>query len=165
MALTVMPIIAKKEQGEFDLFEAVMDSLKSNKMDMQDGDVIVISSKYVSNSQGRLITLDNVVPSQEGVLLSKKYQIKPKIAEVVLRESDFVFGGITGFVITSSDNIMAPNAGIDKSNAKDGTIILYPNNPYQIAEELRRKIFLEKAIHVGIILVDSRLMPARVGTT
>ena len=132
-------------------------------MDLQNDDVIVISS-YVSNSQGRLITLDEVIPSQE-VLLSKKYQIKPKIAEVVLRESDFVFGGISGFVITSSDNIMAPNAGIIKSNAKEGTIILYPNNPYQMAEELKEKFFLEKSIHVGIILVDSRLMPARVGTT
>ena len=44
----------------------------------------------------------------------------PKIAEVILRESDVIFGGISGFVITSSDNIMAPNAGIDKSNAKKG---------------------------------------------
>ena len=165
MALTVMPSVAKKEQGKFDLFKAITDSLKSNKMDLQNGDVLVISSKYVSNSQGRLITLDEVTPSEAGFLLSKKYQIKPKIAEVVLRESDFVFGGITGFVITSSDNIMAPNAGIDKSNAKNGTIILYPNNPYQICEELKRKIFLEKSIRVGIILVDSRLMPARVGTT
>ena len=160
-----MPVLAKKEQGKFDLFDAIMNSLKSNKMDLKEGDVLVISSKYVSNSQGRLITLDDVNASKEGLLLSKKYQIKPKIAEIVLRESDFVFGGITGFVITSSDDIMAPNAGIDKSNAKNGTIILYPNNPYQVAEELKRKIFLEKSVHVGIILVDSRLMPARVGTT
>ena len=165
MPLTVMPVLAKKEQGKFDLFDAIMNSLKSNKMDLQEGDVLVISSKYVSNSQGRLITLNDVNASKEGLSLSKKYQIKPKIAEIVLRESDFVFGGITGFVITSSDNIMAPNAGIDKSNAKNGTIILYPNNPYQVAEELKRKIFLEKSVHVGIILVDSRLMPARVGTT
>ena len=164
MALTVMPIIAKKENGEFDLYEKIMDSLKSSKISLEDGDVLVISSKYVSNAQGRLITLDNVVASKEGIVLSKKYQIKPKIAEVVIRESDFIFGGITGFVITSSDNIMAPNAGIDKSNAKNGTIILYPNNPYQTAEELKRKIFLDKLIHVGIIIVDSRLMPARVGT-
>ena len=165
MALTVMPILAKKEYGEFDLYDKIMDSLKSSKISLEDGDVLVISSKYVSNSQGRLINLENIVASKEGIALSKKYQIKPKIAEVVLRESDFVFGGITGFVITSSDNIMAPNAGIDKSNAKNGTVILYPNNPYQIAEELKRKIFLDKLFHVGIIIVDSRLMPARVGTT
>ncbi|MDX1533070.1 MAG: coenzyme F420-0:L-glutamate ligase [Nitrosopumilaceae archaeon] len=165
MALTVLPITAKKEQEVFDLYAAIMDALKLNNMDLKDGDVLVISSKYVSFSQGRLVSLENIIPSKEGFSLSKKYQLQPKIAEVVLRESDFVFGGITGFVITSSDNIMAPNAGIDKSNAKDGMVILYPINPYQIAEEIKRKIFLEKLIHVGIIFVDSRLMPARVGTT
>ncbi len=165
MAFTVFPITAKKQQGMFDLYDAIMDSLKLNKMDLKEGDVLVISSKYVSFSQGRLVSLDSVIPSNDGLSLAKKYQLQPKIAEIVLRESDFVFGGITGFVITSSDDIMAPNAGIDKSNAKDGTVILYPMNPYLIAEELKRKIFLEKLIHVGIIFVDSRLMPARVGTT
>jgi F420-0:gamma-glutamyl ligase len=60
---------------------------------------------------------------------------------------------------------MAPNAGIDKSNAKKGKAILYPTNPYLIAEQIRRKIFLKSLIHVGIILVDSRLMPARIGTS
>ncbi|MBT8243568.1 MAG: coenzyme F420-0:L-glutamate ligase, partial [Nitrosopumilus sp.] len=78
---------------------------------------------------------------------------------------DKIFGGIGGFVITSSDNILAPNAGIDKSNARKGRAILYPSNPYQTAEEIRRKIFLKFFIHVGIILVDSRLMPARIGTS
>ncbi len=91
--------------------------------------------------------------------------MKPKIAEVIIRESDVIFGGISGFVITSSDNIMAPNAGIDKSNAKKGKVILYPEDPYLVAEQIRRKIFLKHLVHVGIIIVDSRLMPARVGTT
>ncbi|MFB5607129.1 MAG: coenzyme F420-0:L-glutamate ligase, partial [Candidatus Nitrosomaritimum yanchengensis] len=65
----------------------------------------------------------------------------------------------------SSNNIMAPNAGIDKSNARKNQVILYPNKPYLIAEQIRRKIFLKFLIHVGIILVDSRLMPARIGTS
>ena len=61
---------------------------------------------------------------------------------------------------------MAPNAGIDKSNAKKGKLILYPKNHSKLAEEqLRRKIFWNLSIHVGIILVDSRLMPARIGTS
>ena len=91
--------------------------------------------------------------------------MKPQFAEVIIRESDKIFGGISGFVISSSDNILAPNAGIDKSNAKKGKVILYPNDPYLVAEQLRRKIFLKYLVHVGIIIVDSRLMPARVGTT
>ena len=91
--------------------------------------------------------------------------MKPEIAEIILRETDKIFGGIAGFVITSSENIMAPNGGIDKSNAQKDQVILYPKNPFLIAEQIRRKIFLKFLIHVGIILVDSRLMPARVGTS
>ena len=165
MTLTVSAITAKRQNEKFDILEAIESSLQKNKIVLENGDVLVISSKYVSNSQGRLIDLEKVNASRDGMRLSEKFQIKPKIAEVILRESDVIFGGISGFVITSSDNIMAPNAGIDKSNAKKGKVILYPEEPYQIAEQIRRKIFLKYFVHVGVIIVDSRLMPARVGTT
>ena len=165
MALTVFPVKAERKNEKFDIFETVVDTLRKNKQQLQDGDVLVISSKYVSNSQGRLVNIENVKSSEQGKLVSKKFQIKPKIAEVIVRESDVIFGGVSGFVITSSDDILAPNAGIDKSNAKKGKIILYPEDPFLIAEQIKRKIFLKYLIHVGIIIVDSRLMPARVGTT
>ena len=165
MPLTVFPLVATRKRGEFDVFEALLETLENNHENIQDGDVVVISTKYISNSQGRIINLDDVIPSVKGNEVSKKFQMNPQIAEVILRESDKIFGGITGFVITSSNNIMAPNAGIDKSNAKKNHAILYPNNPYLIAEQIRRKIFLRFLIHVGIILVDSRLMPARIGTS
>ena len=165
MTLIVSALKAQRQNEKFDIFDAIESSLQKNKIELQNGDVVVISSKYVSNSQGRLIDLEKVNASKDGMKLSEKFQIKPKIAEVILRESDIIFGGIAGFVITSSDNIMAPNAGIDKSNAKKGKVILYPEGPYQISEQIRRKIFLKYFVHVGIIIVDSRLMPARVGTT
>lgn len=165
MQLTVLPLLADRMSEKFDVFEAFLNTLGKNKVELQDGDVIVISTKYISNSQGRIMDLDKISTSEEGLDVSKKYQLRPEIAEVIIRESDKIFGGIGGFVITSSDNIMAPNAGIDKSNAKKGMVILYPENPYLVAEQLRRKIFLKMSIHVGVILVDSRLMPARIGTS
>ena len=165
MQLTVLPLLAERKEQKFDVFEVFLETLEKNNAKLQDGDVIVISTKYISNSQGRLIDVDKIKISDEGKEVSDKFQLKPEIAEVIIRESDKIFGGIGGFVITSADNIMAPNAGIDKSNAKKGRVILYPNNPYQIAEQIRRKIFLKMLIHVGVILVDSRLMPARVGTS
>ncbi|MFZ9005516.1 MAG: coenzyme F420-0:L-glutamate ligase [Nitrosopumilaceae archaeon] len=165
MPLTVSPLVSTRKRGEFDVFEALLETLKNNHEKIQEGDVLVISTKYISNSQGRIVNTNNIRPSKKGKEISKKFQIKPQIAEIVLRESDKIFGGITGFVITSSDNIMAPNAGIDKSNAKKDQVILYPNNPFLIAEELRRKIFLRFSVHIGVILVDSRLMPARIGTS
>lgn len=165
MGLTVLAIKTEKRDSVFDLYQVILEAINKNDLTLQDGDVLVISSKFVSNAQGRIIDINRVKPSKHGIKISEKYQIQPQVSEIILRESDFIFGGIAGFVITSADNIMAPNAGIDKSNAKKGRIILYPNNPYKIAEELRRKIFLNMQIHVGVIIVDSRLMPARVGTT
>ena len=165
MSLTVFPLVATRQREKFDVFEALLETLNNNHENIQEGDVVVISTKYISNSQGRIVDLDDIRPSKKGNEISKKFQLNPQISEVILRESDKIFGGITGFVITSSDNIMAPNAGIDKSNAKKNQVILYPNRPYLIAEQIRRKIFLKFLIHVGIILVDSRLMPARIGTS
>jgi len=165
MPLEVFPITVGKKEDKFDIFEVLIESLEKNKIKLLDGDILVISTKFVSNSQGRLIDLPKIRTSEEGIMISKKFQIKPQIAEVVLRESDVIFGGIAGFVITSSDNVLAPNAGIDKSNAQNGKVILYPKQPYLLAEQIRRKIFLKFLIHVGIILVDSRLMPARIGTS
>ena len=152
-------------EGKFDVFETLLETLEKNNLKLIDGDVLVISTKYISNSQGRIIDLQKIKISDKGTDISKKFQLKPAIAEVIIRESDKIFGGIGGFVITSSDNIMAPNAGIDKSNAKRDKIILYPVNPFLVAEQIRRKIFLKLFIHVGIILADSRLMPARIGTS
>ncbi|MDH5463227.1 MAG: coenzyme F420-0:L-glutamate ligase [Nitrosopumilus sp.] len=165
MNLTVIPLLAERMELEFDVFDALSNTLAKNNTELQEGDVIVISTKYISNSQGRIVELEKIRVSKQGMRISKEYQLKPEIAEIIVRESDKIFGGIGGFVITSSDNIMAPNAGIDKSNAKRGRAILYPKDPYLIAEQIRRKIFLRLFIHVGIILVDSRLMPARIGTS
>jgi coenzyme F420-0:L-glutamate ligase len=165
VSLTVLPLFSERKRDRFDIFEALTETLDKNNERLQEGDVIVISTKYISNAQGRIIDLNNVKASIKGIDVSKKFQIKAEIAEIILRESDKIFGGISGFVITSADNIMAPNAGIDKSNVKKGNIVLYPKDPYIIAEQIRRKIFLKFSIHVGVILVDSRLMPVRIGTS
>ena len=164
MTLTVIPLKARYQKSEFDLFNEITKTLSENRVLLENGDVIVISSKYIASSQGRILDIGKVTVSENANHVSKKYKMDPKFVEIVLRESDKIFGGISGFIITSSDNILAPNAGIDKSNSNGTRLILYPENPYQIAEILKRKIFFDYSVHVGIIITDSRLMPARVGT-
>jgi coenzyme F420-0:L-glutamate ligase len=165
MSLSVSALLSERKNGKFDVFEALLETIEKNKVKLQENDVLVISTKYISNSQGRIINSNNIKVSKKGSIISKKFQIKPEIAEIILRETDKIFGGIAGFVITSAENIMAPNGGIDKSNAKKDQVILYPKNPFLIAEQIRRKVFLKFLIHIGVILVDSRLMPGRVGTS
>lgn len=164
MSLTVLPVKSTLKKEQFDLFESLVTDLENSGISPLNGDVIVISSKYVANSQGRVLEYNKVVPSIDAEKIGKRFRMKPNMAEIILRESDVIFGGIPGFVITSSDNIMAPNAGIDKSNTKSGTVVLYPNEPYVTAEHLRRKFLLKNNVHLGIIIADSRLMPGRVGT-
>jgi len=163
MSLEVFPVKATRKQGKFDLYNEIKKLVEKNSVPIRHGDVLVISSKYVSNSQGRILDHNSIKPSQKANEKSKKFSINDKLSEVIIRESDIIFGGVSGFVITSSDNIMAPNAGIDKSNSQN-ELILYPHNPYLVAEQIKRKFFLDYNIHVGVIIVDSRLMPARVGT-
>lgn len=164
MPLVVLPLQSTLKKGVFDLFSSISTDLANSNIIPKTNDVLVISSKYVANSQGRILDYKTVVPSIDAVNIGKRFKLRPKIAEIILRESDKLFGGISGFVITASDNIMAPNAGIDKSNTPDGTVVLYPNEPYVIAEHLRRKFLLKYNVHLGIIIADSRLMPGRVGT-
>ena len=164
MALGVFPVKATKKEGKFDLYNEIKKLVKENGISLKECDIIVISSKYISNSQGRILDHNSVKLSENASGLSRKFSINQKLSEVIIRESDVIFGGVSGFVITSSNNIMAPNAGIDKSNSQ-GKLILYPNDPYLIAEQVKRKFFLAYNIHVGVIIVDSRLMPARIGTS
>ncbi len=165
MPLTVIPLRSRRMEGRFDVFGSLLEALGENREALEDGDVVVVSAKLVSNAQGRLVRAAGVRASGDGGRVSRRFRLAPSIAEIILRESDAIFGGVAGFVITSSGGIMAPNAGIDRSNAAEGTVILYPNDPYLAAEQLRRKAFLELRVHVGIVLADSRLMPARVGTS
>ena len=66
---------------------------------LEEGDVIVISTKYISNAQGRIIRhTKNSKTSEKGKKISEKFQLKPEIAEIIIRESDKIFGGIGGFV-------------------------------------------------------------------
>ena len=134
MTLRVIPLKAEYKKSKFDLFDELSKTFSDNKIFLENGDVIVISSKYIANSQGRILDTNSVSTSDYADYLSKRFRMKSEFIEVVLRESDKIFGGVSGFLITSSDNILAPNAGIDKSNSNGTRLILYPENPYNVAE-------------------------------
>lgn len=156
MKISAICIPAKMDK--FDLFEALQD------FEYRDGDILVVSSKFVAMSEGRIVKLDTVRPSVDAKRLARRFKMDARLAELVLQESDMIVGGIAGFALAVRKGMMAPNAGIDKSNVPAGHVVLYPKNPFTSAEKLRQK-FAERGINLGIILADSRLMPTRRGTT
>jgi coenzyme F420-0:L-glutamate ligase / coenzyme F420-1:gamma-L-glutamate ligase len=158
--LEVLPIPSSTKRDKFDLF----DSLIASGMKFKNGDIIVISSKFVSMSEGAVLKLSKIKISKKAQVLANRFYMDPKIAEITIRESDYIFGGLPGFLLSIRDGMIAPNAGIDKSNVPPGFVIIYPNDAFKTAEYLRLKFLLEYRIRVGIVIADSRLMPTRIGT-
>lgn len=155
--MEIFSIRVPAKWGRFDLLEAL-------KFDFSDGDILVLSSKFVAMSEGRVVRLDAVRPGTRARRLAKKFAMDARVAQLVLDESDEIVGGISGFLLAIRKGMIAPNAGIDKSNVPAGYVILYPKNPFKSAQDVRRK-FQEKGVNIGVVLADSRLMPTRRGTT
>jgi coenzyme F420-0:L-glutamate ligase / coenzyme F420-1:gamma-L-glutamate ligase len=132
---------------------------------LRDGDVLVVSSKFVAISEGRVIRLDSVVPSAGAKELASRYRIAAELCELIIRESDEVLGGVTGFILTLRDGLLTPNAGIDKSNVEHGKVVLYPRNSSESASKIVDGIKFRQGIDIGVVISDSRLMPTRRGTT
>ena len=110
--MEILPIkIPKKDEG-FDLFRTIVES----EFQFLADDILVISSKFVSMSERSLIDLKNVKVSKRARALASRFKMDERIAQVTLQESDYVVSGIPGFLLTINDGMIAPNAGIDKSN-------------------------------------------------
>ncbi len=163
--LFVIPVEAPVQQGAFDLYATLIDALKANDEILQDGDVLAISSKYTAISEGRIITMTDVVVTPEANELAQRYHMNPVIVQLVMQEADHIFGGIHGFLLTFKDGILSPNAGLDRSNIPSGYVVLFPKNPYQKAAEIRREMRERLGVNIGVILTDSWLMPGRLGTS
>jgi coenzyme F420-0:L-glutamate ligase / coenzyme F420-1:gamma-L-glutamate ligase len=160
--LEIIPIHLEKESSRFDIYDKI--TKNTQDITIENYDILVISSKYLSISEGRIKKLDDVIPSQNAIQMAKKFHINPKMMELIIRESDEIFGGLYGFVLTSVHKILAPNAGIDKSNVPKDHVVLYPKHPYESIENLRNKFLINSGKKIGIVLSDSRILPMRKGT-
>ncbi|MBZ3935487.1 coenzyme F420-0:L-glutamate ligase [Methanimicrococcus blatticola] len=131
----------------------------------QTNDILVIAESALATSENRVVLLDDIQPSVAALEYEKLYQIDAREAELVISESDVIFGGVFGVLLTLKDGMLCPNAGIDNSNAPEGCVILYPENPTKSARKIAEFVLKEFGVHVGVIIADSRTQPLRLGCT
>jgi coenzyme F420-0:L-glutamate ligase len=160
----LIPVKVNPMKDKFDLFQTILQNIEENKQHVSDGDIVVVSSKFVSMSQGSLVELGKIKPTKQASEIAEKLSMDARLAELVIRESDFMFSGVPGFILAVKDGVIAPNAGIDRSNVQHGYAILHPREPFKVAEILRREFLSHVGKKVGIVITDSRLMPTRIGT-
>lgn len=150
---------------ESNLVASILEALDSHRLTIDTNDVLAIASKIVATVQKRLVKLDSVQPSQSAKHLAQRVSLEPRFVEVVLQEADEVYGGVPKAILTLKDNILTANAGVDHKNAPPGYVVLWPKFPFMTAKKTREEILDKIGRSVGVLIVDSRVTPLRMGTT
>lgn len=129
---------------------------------VKDQDIFVIASKIVSKSEGQVVDLTAVDPTEEAQQLYKRLGRKsPQLIQLILDHSQSytVQNGIIlskhklGFIITS--------AGVD--GLDDETAIILPEDPDESAATIRQEIENDTQKHVAVVISDSEGRPDRKG--
>jgi coenzyme F420-0:L-glutamate ligase len=154
--------VVSTKSAKFDVVKLIDEKVGPR---LKNGDILVISSKFVAISEGRVVRLRGVKAGAKANELALEHRMDSRLCELVLRESDEVIGGIPGFLLATKDGLLAPNAGIDKSNISHGMVVLYPRRPEASARRIREALRFSRGVSIGVVICDSRLAPTRRGTT
>lgn len=150
-----------------DLAQLLLDALGESDLELQPGDILVVTQKIVSKVEGRFVALDSVVPSAEAVRLAATTGKDARFVELVLSESSAVVRAVPNVLITRHRlGFVMANAGIDRSNlGKDRgeQVLLLPEDPDGSAERLRHAIAGRAGIAPAIVISDSFGRPWRQG--
>ena len=132
---------------------------------IKDKDIIVITHKIVSKSEGNIVKLEEVYPSEQAKEMAKKTGKDPRFVEVVLRETkEIVRWGHNSLITETKNGTICANSGVDKSNIQgETTLALLPKFPDKSAQEIRKEIQKLAKKDVAVIISDTHGRPLRMG--
>ncbi|MFL6013512.1 MAG: coenzyme F420-0:L-glutamate ligase [Gaiellaceae bacterium] len=158
----MLPLAGLPEVGPgADLAELVTRSVP-----LEDGDVVVLAQKIVSKSEGRVVRLDAVEPSQRARELAGA-EGDARHVEVILREAVRIVRTRGPLVIAETRHgFICASAGVDASNAPErGTLVLLPVDADASARRIRDRVREVSGRSVAVVVSDSFGRPWRQGTT
>ena len=147
--MKVNAISTPRFEGGEDLFQVFLDT----KTELNNGDVLVITSKIVALAQNRLVQSSNFGNNE-----------KEALENLIQQEADKVYPG--RYTFTMKDGFLIPFAGIDASNVPEGTFVLWPKDSYEVCKELHQKLCDHFQIeNLGVVISDSGCRPLRWGVS
>jgi len=113
--------------------------------------ILVVAQKIVSKSEGRLVSLADVVPSERAIALAREIGKEPRHTELVLREAKRVVRTAPGVLITETRHgLVCANSGVDLSNSPgDEVAVLLPLDPDASAERIRAALGPGRAVIIS----------------
>jgi len=172
MSLTLTPLqnFPLIKPGD-DLAGMILNTLKLPSLQLETGDILVLTQKIVSKAEGRLVHLTTVTPSPAALELATKTGKDPRLAELILRESNAVLRARPGSVIVEHRlGFVCANAGIDQSNVDENGatssewVLLLPEDPDKSAAQVRAKLEATTGKRIGVMIIDSHGRAWRIGT-
>jgi len=145
--LRVLPVEGMPEVREGD----PVGQLIAERVQLEDGDIVVISQKIVSKAEGRVRELSKVAPSERARELAKKLGKEAELVELVLSESKEVLREERVLITETHHGFVCANAGIDSSNLpEDRTVCLLPEDPDASARQIRAEVSAAGGSGVGV---------------
>jgi coenzyme F420-0:L-glutamate ligase/coenzyme F420-1:gamma-L-glutamate ligase len=146
------------------LADLICNSAKRQGTPIQDGDIVVVTHVVVSRAEGRVISLNKVVPSEFAKNIAGEHN-DPAFVEVVLRESKSIIRMMNGKLITETKRgLVCANSGVDRSNVPgERNVVLLPDNPDLSARNIRKEIKRLTSCDVAVIIADTHGRPIRRG--
>jgi len=137
------------------------------RVELQGGDVVVVSQKIVSKAEGRIRRLSAVIPGGEARRLAAVLGKEPALVEMILSESREVLRAERGVLIVETHHgFVCANAGVDTSNLpEEGTVSLLPEDPDASARRIRAEIRAAAGVSPATIVSDSFGRAWRLGQT
>ncbi len=168
MSLTLTPLqnIPLIRQDD-NLADILVKSLQVTNLELRNDDILVLAQKIVSKSEGRMVNLATITPSQRAIELAQKAEKDPRVMELMLQESSEVLRIRVGTIIVEHKlGFVCANAGIDHSNVIEGEdhVLLLPEDPDRSARNLREKIKQITGKEIGVMIIDSHGRAWRNGT-
>jgi coenzyme F420-0:L-glutamate ligase/coenzyme F420-1:gamma-L-glutamate ligase len=159
--LRILPLLGWPEVQEGD----DLAELVAGSVELEDRDVVVLAQKVVSKSEGRVVRLDELEPSERARELAGDED--PRRIEAILRESRRVVRSRPPLVIAETRHgFICASAGVDSSNAPGpGMLVLLPVDPDASAARVRERLSELTGRELGVVVTDSFGRPWRAGTT
>jgi len=161
IGLEGIPLIKKGD----DIGAIIFDAAQRQGIRLEEGDIVVVTQKIVSKSEGRIIDLNQIVPSPFALHIAKQTGRDPRHVEVILRESRrIVKMQDQHLIVETRHGFVCANGGVDKSNIEGAECVsILPVDPDESARRIRATIQRLSGVDVAVIISDTFGRPWRIG--
>jgi coenzyme F420-0:L-glutamate ligase/coenzyme F420-1:gamma-L-glutamate ligase len=134
----------------------ILEAIADSQIEIQNGDILVVTHKIVSKAEGRIVDLACIKPSTKAIRMAKVHDKDPRVMELILKESKLILRAKNGVIISETKHgFVCANAGVDQSNVKGDMAVLLPVAPDESASRIQDSVKKKIGKEIAVIITDT----------